>query len=235
MPGPLIMTEISKIRVLIVDDHQIVREGLSSVLQSKGDIEVVGLAANGTEAVDLARKLAPDVVLMDISMPMMDGVAATKQIKKENPQTGVVVLTMYADEEYIFELVKAGAAGYLLKDADSTQIAKAIRAISKGESMIHPAIASKILTGFSRLSSGKTEKGLKKNPAVHGMSDRELEVLELVAEGKTNKEIANDLSLSEKTVKNHIQSIFKKLDVTDRTKAAIYAIKEGLIDLKTRR
>lgn len=225
-------TVSKKIRVLITDDHQVVREGLASVLESKGDIEVVGLAADGKEAVAKSRELSPDVVLMDISMPNMNGVDATRQIKKENPQIGVVVLTMYGDEEYIFDLVRAGAAGYLLKDTDSAQIAKAIRAVSKGESMIHPSIAAKILNEFSQLSSGKKQKAIKASKSEEEMSERELTVLRLLAEGKSNKEIAGELDLSDKTVKNHIHSIFKKLNVTDRTKAVVSAVKKGLIDLK---
>lgn len=220
---------VHKIRVLIVDDHQVVREGLASVLQNKSDIDVVGMAENGREAVKKARELTPDVVLMDISMPHMGGVEATRQIKKENPQIGVVVLTMYADDEYIFELVKAGAGGYLLKDADSTQIAKAIRTISKGESMIHPAIASKILSGFSQMAGGNVKRG--PYPVRHNLSDREITVLKLASEGKTNKEIANDLDLSEKTVKNHFRNIFHKLDVSDRTEAVMHALREGYIEI----
>lgn len=225
----------NKIRVLIVDDHQVVREGLASVLKTKDHIDVVGLAVNGRDAVEKARKLLPDVVLMDISMPGMDGVEATLHIKKENPQIGIVILTMYAEEEYIFELVRAGAGGYLLKDADSAQIAAAIRAITKGESVIHPVIASKILSEFARLSSSlsndrtKTKKGMESG---HNLSERELNVLGLVSNGMTNKEIAVNLKISEKTVKNHIRNIFHKLNVSDRTEAAILALREGLIGIK---
>lgn len=221
----------NRIRVLIVDDHQVVREGLASVLQSKGDIEVVGMAADGKEAVKKARELTPDVVLMDISMPNMNGVEATRRIKKENPQIRVVVLTMYADEEYIFDLVSAGAAGYLLKDADSAQIAKAIRAVSRGESMIHPTIASKILNEFSQLASGKAP-GRQSASQHETLSEREVSVLRLLSGGKTNKEIANELSLSDKTVKNHLHNIFQKLNATDRTQAVVLAIRKGLIDVK---
>lgn len=224
-------TVSKKIRVLIVDDHQVVREGLTSVLDGKGDIEVVGLAGDGSEAIEKARELSPDVVLMDISMPKMNGVEATRQIKKEKPEIGVVILTMYADEEYIFDLVRAGAAGYLLKDADSAQIAKAIRAVSKGESVIHPTIAAKILNEFSHLS-GKDNKVQKAARSEDDLSEREITVLKLMAEGKSNKEIANELKLSDKTIKNHIHHIFQKLNVADRTKAVISAVKMGLIDLK---
>ncbi len=226
----------NKIRVLIVDDHQVVREGLASVLKTKDHIDVVGLAVNGRDAVEKARRLVPDVVLMDISMPGMDGVEATLQIKKENPQTGVVILTMYAEEEYIFKLVRAGVGGYLLKDADSAQIASAIRAITKGEAVIHPVIASKILSEFARLSltpsiiedRAKLKNGIEKE---HSLSERELTVLSLVANGSTNKEIAVRLKISEKTVKNHIRNIFRKLNVSDRTEAAISALREGLINI----
>jgi two-component system NarL family response regulator len=219
---------MNKTRVLIADDHQVVREGLSAILTTKEDIEVVGLAKDGVEAVEMTRKLLPDVVLMDISMPRMNGVEATREIKRENPHIGVVVLTMYAEEEYIFDLVKAGATGYLLKDADSSQIVKAIRAIADGESLIHPSVASKILNEFSLLAAGK---GRKPGRIEHDLTDREITVLELVAEGKTNKEIANVLELSEKTVKNHVRNIFHKLHVYDRTQAAIHAIRKGLIEL----
>lgn len=219
---------MSKIRVLIADDHQVVREGLSAILKTKEDIEVVGLARDGAEAVDMTRTLLPDVVLMDISMPRMNGVEATREIKKENPHIGIVVLTMYAEEEYIFDLVKSGATGYLLKDADSAQIVKAIRAVAEGESLIHPSVASKILNEFSLLAEGK---GKKSGKLEHDLTDREITVLKLVAEGKTNKEIANVLDLSEKTVKNHVRNIFHKLHVYDRTQAAIHAIRKGLIEL----
>lgn len=222
---------MNKIRVLIADDHQVVREGLSALLKMRDDIEIVGQAKDGVEAVEKARQLLPDVVLMDISMPRMNGVEATREIKRENPHIGVVVLTMYDEEDYIFDLVKAGATGYLLKDADSTQIAKAIRAIAHGESLIHPTVASKILTEFSLLAEGK---GRKPGRLEHDLTDREITVLRLVAEGKTNKEIANDLDLSEKTVKNHVRNIFHKLHVYDRTQAAIHAIRKGLIELDLR-
>jgi len=214
-----------RIRVLIADDHQVVRDGLSAILQTKDDIVVVGEARDGMEAVEKTRQLQPDVVLMDISMPRMNGVEATRLIKEHAPQVRVVVLTMYEEEEYIFDLVKTGVAGYLLKNSDSTLIVKAIRAAAKGESFLHPAVAGKILTEFTQLAQhrGKASKGKS------DLTEREQGVLQQIAEGKTNKEIANHLSISEKTVKNHVRNIFHKLDVYDRTQAAIQAIRRGII------
>jgi two-component system NarL family response regulator len=219
---------MEKIKVLIADDHRVVREGLSAILKTKEAIEVVGEAKDGQEAVEKARALLPDVILMDVSMPRMGGVEATRIIKRELPHIGIVALTMYEEQQYIFDLVRAGATGYLLKDTDSAQIVSAIRAINRGESLIHPSVASKILAEFSLLSQGK---GKKRPGADHDLTEREITVLRLVADGKTNKEVANNLDLSEKTVKNHVRNIFHKLQVADRTQAAILAIRKGIIDL----
>ncbi|MBI5642205.1 MAG: response regulator transcription factor [Deltaproteobacteria bacterium] len=217
-----------KIRVLIADDLQIIREGLSSMLKGSPDIEVVGVAEDGMDAVGKARMLDPDVILMDIIMPRMEGPEAARIIKRENPDVGILVVTMYDREDYIFEMVRAGAAGYLLKNVGSEEVINAVRVVARGESMIHPAVARKILNEFSHLSS-KEAKGRKIRTA-EGLSARELTVLKSIAEGKSNKEIANTLDLSEKTVKNHVRNIFKKLNVFDRTQAAIYAFKKGLIE-----
>ena len=168
---------------------------------------------------------------MDVSMPRMGGVEATRQIKRESPHIGIIALTMYDEEHYIFDLVRAGATGYLLKDTDSAQIVVAIHAIYRGESLINPSVASKILAEFSLLAQ---KKGKKASGVEHDLSEREITVLRLVAEGKTNKEIANSLDLSEKTVKNHVRNIFHKLQVYDRTQAAILAIRKGLIELEPR-
>jgi len=219
---------MEKIKVLIADDHRVVREGLMAILRERNDLDVVGEARDGQEAVEKARELSPDVILMDVSMPRMSGVEATRVIKRESPHIGIVALTMYDEEKYIFDLVRAGATGYLLKDSDSSQIIAAIRSISKGESLIHPSVASKILAEFSLLSEGKGKKPVR---AEHDLTEREITVLRLVAEGKTNKEVANDLDLSEKTVKNHVRNIFHKLHAYDRTQAAIMAIRKGLIEL----
>jgi len=218
-----------KIKVLIVDDHRIVREGLSAILETKEEIHIVGEAGDGGEAVEKARQLLPDVIVMDVSMPGMTGVEATRIIKREMPHIGIIALTMYEDQQYIFDLVRAGATGYLLKDSDSTEIVSAIRAVFKGESLIHPSVASKILAEFSLLAEGK---GRKKSFLEHDLTEREVTVLRLVADGKTNKEIANVLDLSEKTVKNHVRNIFHKLHVYDRTAAAILAIRKGIIELE---
>ncbi|MEP6888913.1 MAG: response regulator transcription factor [Nitrospirales bacterium] len=222
---------MERIKVLIVDDHRVVREGLSAILQSKESIQVLGEAQDGQEAVEKARSLLPDVILMDVSMPKMTGVEATRIIKREFPHIGIIALTMYEEQQYIFDLVRGGATGYLLKDSDSDQIVKAIQAVYRGESLIHPAVASKILAEFSLLAQ---KKGKKSGWVEHDLTEREITVLRLVADGKTNKEIANNLDLSEKTVKNHVRNIFHKLQVYDRTQAAILAIRKGLIELDPR-
>lgn len=222
---------MERIKVLIVDDHRVVREGLSAILKNKENLEVLGEAQDGQEAVEKARSLLPDVILMDVSMPKMTGVEATRIIKREFPHIGIIALTMYEEQQYIFDLVRAGATGYLLKDSDSAQIVKAIQSVYRGESLIHPAVASKILAEFSLLAQ---KKGKKASWVEHDLTEREITVLRLVADGKTNKEIANTLDLSEKTVKNHVRNIFHKLQVYDRTQAAILAIRKGLIELEPR-
>ena len=220
---------MEQIRVLIADDHRVLREGLAAILKTKENIVVVGEAQDGLEAVEKARTLLPDVIMMDVSMPRMGGVEATKTIKREFPHIGIIALTMYDEQQYIFDLVRAGATGYLLKDTDSAQIVAAIQAIYRGESLIHPSVASKILAEFSLMSQ---RKGKKASGVDHDLTDREITVLQFVSEGKTNKEIANNLDLSEKTVKNHVRNIFHKLQVYDRTQAAILGIRKGLIDLE---
>ncbi len=222
---------MERIKVLIADDHRVVREGLAAILKTKEKIVVVGEAQDGHDAVDKASSLLPDVILMDVSMPRMSGVEATRQIKREFPHIGIIALTMYDEQQYIFDLVRAGATGYLLKDTDSGQIVAAIQAVFRGESLIHPSVASKILAEFSLMAQ---KKGKKPSWVEHDLSEREITVLRLVAEGKTNKEIANSLDLSEKTVKNHVRNIFHKLQVYDRTQAAILAIRKGLIELDPR-
>lgn len=219
---------MEKTKVLIADDHGVVREGLMAVLKTIDVIDVVGEAKNGMDAVEQTKRLLPDVILMDLRMPVMDGVEATRQIKREFPHIGIIALTMDEEQQHIFDLVRAGATGYLLKDSESSQIVAAIRTIARGESLIHPSVAGKILAEFSLLAEGRA----KQRPLVdHDLTEREITVLRLVATGLTNKEVANSLELSEKTIKNHLGNIFHKLHVYDRTQAAVLAIRRGIIPL----
>jgi NarL family two-component system response regulator LiaR len=207
------------IRVLLVDDHPVVRQGLRALLSTQDGIEVVGEAGDGDVAVSAAERLSPDVVLMDVVMPAMDGVEALRRIVERRPQTRVVMLTSYADERRAMEAVDAGASGFLLKDASPRDVVSAIRAAHRGEAVLHPAVAAKLLAERRR------------PPAAHSnLTPRELEVLRLVARGLQNKRIASELHLSEKTVKTHVSAVLRKLDVTDRTQAAMYAVRERLVE-----
>lgn len=214
---------MEEIRILIVDDHPVVREGIGSMLQKEADFKVVGEASNGLEAVEKARELAPDVVLMDLRMPEMDGVEAISRIKAEKPEVKFIILTTYSDDEYIFKGIAAGARAYLLKDAPREELFKAIRMVSRGESLIQPVVASRVLDKLAELS--------RKTPAGDTLSDREIEVLRLMAGGQSNKDIADHLSITQSTVKTHITSIFQKLNVTTRTEAVTNALKKGIIQL----
>lgn len=211
------------IKVLIADDHPVVREGLSAMLGKEQDIQVVGEAENGVEAVNKAKKLQPDIILMDLRMPELDGVEAMCQIRAENPDIKFIVLTTYDNDEYIFKGIEAGARAYLLKDAPREELFKAIRAVYRGESLIQPAVAGKVLDRFAKLS--------REAQIPEALSERELEVLKLMAKGAANKEIATKLFISESTVKTHIQSIFQKLEVGDRTEAVTKALQKGIIRL----
>jgi DNA-binding NarL/FixJ family response regulator len=214
---------VEEIRILIVDDHPVVREGIGSMLMKEADFKVVGEACNGLEAVEKARELAPDVVLMDLRMPEMDGVEAIIKIKAEKPEVKFIILTTYSDDEYIFKGIAAGARAYLLKDAPRDELFKAIRMVSRGESLIQPVVASRVLDKLAELS--------RKTPAGDTLSDREIEVLRLMAGGESNKDIADHLSITQSTVKTHITSIFQKLNVTTRTEAVTNALKKGIIQL----
>jgi two-component system, NarL family, response regulator LiaR len=207
------------IRVLLVDDHPVVRQGLRALLSTQDGIDVVGEAGDGEAAVAAADRLSPDVVLMDVVMPGMDGVEALRRIGERRPQTRVVMLTSYADERQAMEAVDAGASGFLLKDASPRDVASAIRAAHRGEAVLHPSVAAKLLAERRR------------PPAAHAdLTARELEVLRLIARGLQNKQIATELHVSEKTVKTHVSAILRKLDVTDRTQAAMYAVRERLAE-----
>jgi len=213
----------TKIKILIADDHPVVREGLSAMLSKDPDIQVVGEAENGAQAINKARELQPDIILMDLRMPEVDGVEAMRQIRVKNPDMKFIVLTTYDNDEYIFKGIEAGARAYLLKDAPREELFEAIRAVYRGESLIQPAVAGKVLDRFAELSRQVQVPG--------ALSEREVEVLKLIAKGSANKFIAVSLSIGESTVKTHIQSIFQKLGVGDRTEAVTQAIKKGIIKL----
>ena len=211
------------VRVLIVDDHAVVRDGLITMLGREKDFTVVGEAQNGLEAVEKAQELEPDVILMDLRMPELDGVEAMHRIRSQNPEVRFIVLTTYDTDEYIFDAIEAGAKGYLLKDASREELFSAVRAVQRGESLIHPGIAARILDRFTQLSNQATPASL--------LSEREVEVLQLIAKGSANKEIGASLSISESTVKTHVANIFQKLDVNDRTDAVTQALQKGIIKL----
>ncbi len=211
------------IKILIADDHPVVREGLNAMLSREVDFKVIGEAKDGAEAVSKVKELKPDVVLMDLRMPEMDGVEAMRQIRSIDADVKFIILTTYSDDDYIFSGIEAGARAYLLKDAPRDELFKAIRAVYKGESLIQPVVASKLLDRFSQLS--------RRTPSGEELSERELEVLCLMAKGAANKEISAELKIAQSTVKTHITNIFQKLGVNDRTEAVTQAIKKGLIRL----
>lgn len=217
---------MERIRVLIADDHPLIREGLNSLLERQEDLDVVGVANSGPDAISQAQELEPDVILMDIRMPEIDGVEATRRIRQESPHIRVIILTVYEDDASIFSAIKAGACGYILKDVDTDQLTDSIRRAARGESLIHPAIAARVLDEFNRLTR---ESAVDVPHLFDQLTRREFEILHLLAEGLSNKEIAYRLSISEKTVKNHLSSIFGKLQVNDRMQALIYAFEHNLI------
>ena len=212
-----------RIRILIADDHPMVREGLAAVLNQEEDLEVVGQAGNGVEAVSLAKELRPDVVLMDLQMPQMDGVEAIKRIKEDSPETGVIILTTYDTDEHIFSGIRAGARAFLLKDALPSEVLQAIRLVSRGESLIQPRVASRVLDRVSELAEAPTTQAV--------LSPRETEVLQLMVTGAANKEIAAQLVIGESTVKTHIIRIFDKLGVKSRTEAVAEGARRGIVHL----
>lgn len=215
------------IRILIADDHTMVRQGLSQILNAEPDLTVVGEAADGQEATRLAGLMEPDVVIMDINMPLLDGVQATRYITRYQPQTGVIILTMYRQDQYVFEAIKAGARAYLLKDADSDELLRAIRIVADGEALLDSAIALKMMEEFRRLQ-GDPPLGAD---GITLLTERELEIVRLVAQGLENSEIGNRLGLSEKTVRNRLTTIFEKLHVNNRIQAALYALRQGIASL----
>ena len=215
------------IRVLLVDDQSLFREGLETLLSVHKDVQVVGEASNGQEALEVAATVRPDVVLMDVRMPVLNGVGATRRLKKALPQCRVIVLTTFDDDEYVFDALRAGAVGYLLKDVDSTQLVEAIRATARGESILQPSVAAKVITEFTRVSGMLPPAQME--PLIEPLSERESEILALIATGASNREIADQLFIAEGTVKNHVTHILGKLGVRDRTQAALKARELGLL------
>ncbi|HJR24242.1 MAG TPA: response regulator transcription factor [Acidimicrobiales bacterium] len=216
------------IRVVICDDHALFRRGLSMVLEAEEGIEVVGEAEDGEAVVRTVEELAPDVVLMDVRMPKLSGIEATRAIAEAAPSTRIVMLTVSDEEEDLYEAIKAGAAGYLLKEISIEEVAEAIRSVVSGQSLITPSMASKLLAEFSNLSKKAEARQAVPTPQ---LTSRELEVLKLVAQGMSNKEIAAELYISENTVKNHVRNILEKLHLHSRMEAVVYAVREKILDL----
>lgn len=212
---------MNEIRVVIAEDHALMREGTRHILEQHERLRVVGEAANGREAVELVRRLCPDVAILDIAMPEMNGIDATREIKETNPSTGILVLTAYDDDQYVFALLDAGAAGYLLKDIRGTELASAVVRVHTGEAVLHPVVARKVLNRFVRSEDASRPP----------LSERELEVLQLAARGLSNKEIGRSLGLSARTVQVHLAHVFDKLNVASRTEAVIHGLREGWISL----
>jgi NarL family two-component system response regulator LiaR len=213
------------ISVLLVDDHAMVRQGVKAFLITQPDVSVVGEAGSWAEAIKLAEQHVPDVILMDLIMPNMDGVETTRQVKKVSPRSQIVVLTSYHEDEHIFPALKAGALSYLLKDVSAEDLASAVRKAAAGEAVLHPRVAARVIKELQ----GKREDAL--NPFTE-LSERELEVLKLIADGMSNAQMAAKLVLSEKTIKGHVSNILSKLHLVDRTQAAVYAWREGVVRKK---
>jgi two-component system NarL family response regulator len=214
-----------RVRVLVADDHDLYRRGMHVVIDLEEDLEIVGEARNGEEVVRLAVELVPDVVLMDVRMPILDGIGACGQVKNAVPSAKILMLTMSDDEGDLFEALRAGASGYLLKDVPAEEVAIAIRAVHAGHSMIPPSLAAQLINEFGRLS-----RQAKVDNSGPKLTDRELEVLKLVARGAANKEIAKELFISENTAKNHVRNILEKLQLHSRVEAAMYAMRRNLVD-----
>ena len=221
------MAAVEPIRVLVVDDHALFRRGLEMVLAQESDIEVVGEAGDGAEAVDKAADLLPDVVLMDVRMPRRSGIEACTAIKDVTPTTRIIMLTISDEENDLYDAIKAGATGYLLKEISIDEVATAIRAVAGGQSLISPAMASKLLTEFATL----VKRDDRQQVPAPRLTDRELEVLRLVARGLNNKDVAKQLFISENTVTNHVRNILEKLQLHSRMEAVVYAVREKLLEI----
>ncbi|SCY05108.1 response regulator [Alkaliphilus peptidifermentans] len=213
---------MGKIKLLLVDDHSLVRQGLKQILELEDDLEIVGQAGDGEEAIIKVQNLRPDIVLLDINMPKLNGIQTLRRLKDMNNTIKIIMLTFHEDQEYLFETLNLGANGYVLKDAESESLIKAIRDVYNGSSYIHPSLASGLALEMNRRDVSN------KHSSSNKLTRREYEVLTLIADGLNNKEIAGSLYISEKTVKNHVSNIFKKINVNDRTQAAIYAYKQNI-------
>lgn len=224
-------TNAGAIRVLIVDDHAIVRDGICALLATKPDIEVAGEAGNGREAVSKAQSLLPDVILMDLMMPEMDGIEAIRRIVAHRPGARILVLTSFAADDKVFPAIKAGAMGYLLKDSESEDLVRAIHQVYRGESSLHPKIARKLLQELSSPPEPPPTPEPVSGPTVDPLTEREVEVLQLLARGWSNREIADQLVIVEGTVRAHVSNILSKLHLVSRTQATLYALREGLASL----
>lgn len=218
---------VSKIRILLADDHAVVREGTKELLEREADLAVVAEASDGKEAVQLAIRERPDVVVMDFAMPQLNGIEATRQIKAIAPGIAVLVLTAYDSDQYIFGFLEAGAAGYLLKDVHVNEVINAIRAVHAGESVLHPTIARRVIDRFVLPNGKRTEED-----ALEDLTEREMEVLKLAATGRSNREIGTELTISVRTVQTHLNNVFNKMGVGSRTEAVIYALRKGWITLE---
>lgn len=221
-------------RLLLVDDHALMRKGMKSMLLGEADLKVIGEASNGQEALELCRSLRPDVVLMDVRMPQMDGLRATQAIKRELPETSVLMVTMHENLDYLYEALRAGAAGYVLKESGQEEVIGAIRGVLDGDSPLSPELSAELLRRLVGEKERRGESGVLSpnelvEPPTEALTPREIEVLRLVVKGKTNKEIAQELVVSDLTVKTHVQRIIRKLGVSDRTQAAVRAVELGLL------
>ena len=223
------MAEAERIRVLIVDDHALFRRGLMLVLESEDGIDVVGEADDGEDAIAKAEQLAPDVVLMDVRMPRISGIEATRRLAEALPTTKIIMLTVSDEEEDLYEAIKAGATGYLLKEISIEEVADAVRAVTQGQTLISPSMASKLIAEFTNLAKRATDR---QQVPVPRLTERELDVLRLVAQGITNREIAEQLFIAENTVKNHVRNILEKLHLHSRMEAVLYAVREKLFELE---
>jgi DNA-binding NarL/FixJ family response regulator len=217
---------MGKIKVLLAEDHVIVRESIKQLLQKEPDLEVVGEAGDGEQAIQMVNRHHPDVVVLDVAMPKVNGIEATKQIKQIRPSTAILILTAYDYDQYIFALFEAGAAGYLLKDVSGQELMNAVRSVHRGDSVLHPTIARKVMQRFRNPTRGGEAQGTDL------LTEREMEVLKPAARGKSNKEIAEELVLSVRTVEAHLGNIFNKLGVGSRTEAIIHALKKGWVELE---